>query len=156
AVAVDVDAVDALDPPARLLPLDADQLDDADLGDRVAVAGAGDDQHLDDRQRQRDAHPHRRPLPDDALDVHRAADLLDVGLDDVHADAAPAEAGDLHGGREARQEDEPRQRLRAHPPGLLGGDQPQLHRAVLHPVRVDAGAVVTDLDVYLPALVVSA
>ena len=31
------------------------------------------------------------PMPSLALDVDDAAELLDVGLDDVHADAAPGE-----------------------------------------------------------------
>src|SRR5262249_49400525 len=153
-VAVDVYAVDALDPPADLLPLDADQLDDADLRDRVAVAGAADDQHLDDRQRQRDADPRRGPQADGALQVDRAADLLDVGLHHVHADAAPREGRHGLGRREARQEDQAHERVGAHPGGLLGGEQALLQGPVLDPLGVDAAAVVADLDVDLPAFVV--
>src|SRR5262249_23311989 len=153
-VAVDQHAVNTLDALAGLLPLDADQLDDADLRDRVAVAGAGDDQDLDDRQRQGDANPHRGPLADGAVDVHGAADLLDVGPDDVHADAAPGQGGHRLGRREPGPEDQAQQRLRAHPAGLLGGDEALLDGPLLDPFRVDAGAVVADLGVDLAALVV--
>src|SRR5262249_9544937 len=114
-VAVDQDPVDALDALAGLLALDADQFDDADLGDGVAVAGAGDDQDLDDRQGQGDADPDGGPLADGAVDIDRAADLLDVGLDDVHADAAPGNGGHRPGRREARQGDQSQERWRAHP-----------------------------------------
>ena len=46
------------------------------------------------------------PWPGDALQVDGAADLLDIGLHHVHADAAAGHRGDHGGGGEAGAEDE--------------------------------------------------
>ncbi len=58
-----------------------------------SVAGF-DDQRRDDRQRQRDLDDEGGALAGDALQVDGAADLLDVGLHHVHADAAARHGGD--------------------------------------------------------------
>ena len=46
------------------------------------------------------------PLPGFGCDLDAAAQRLDVAADDVHADAAAGDLGDLLGGREARLEDQ--------------------------------------------------
>ena len=46
------------------------------------------------------------PRPRDRFHVDRAADLVDIGAHDIHADAAARHARDLVGGREAGREDE--------------------------------------------------
>ena len=46
------------------------------------------------------------PAPADGIQVHRAADLLDIAAHDVHADAAAGNARHLRGGGKAGREDE--------------------------------------------------
>ncbi|MEZ5284152.1 MAG: hypothetical protein R2712_04945 [Vicinamibacterales bacterium] len=125
--------VDALELGARLLGLEADELEQAHLRDGVAIAAGRHHQRRDDGQRQRNLDLERRALAHDALDVHLPADALDVGLDDVHADAAARDVGDLLGRREARQEDELDQVVIAHTARLVRGDQPALNRLVRGP-----------------------
>ena len=93
-----------LDLAGLLVGFEADQLDEAYLRNRVAIAGAGHDQGRNDRESQRNLDPQARALAALALDVDGAADFFDVGLDDVHADAAPGDVGDLLRGRESGQE----------------------------------------------------
>ena len=134
-------------------PFEPDQLQQADLGDGVAVAAAGDGQRRDDGQRQRDLHLDGGARARAALDRHRAADLLDVGPHHVHADAAAGEVRHLVRRREAGQEDQVDQLALAQAVGLLGGDELGLDRLVADALRVDAAAVVGDLDDDLAALV---
>ena len=95
-----------------------------------------------------------RALPRSALDVDRAADLLDVGSDHIHADAAAGDVGHLLRGREARAEDRGSNASRVgHAGGLVGGDQPALDRLALDPLGSMPAAVVGDLDVDLSAFV---
>src|SRR5439155_25305210 len=143
-----------LDAALGLGALEADEFQEADLGNGIAVAAAGDDQDLDNRQGKRDAEADGGALADGAVDVDRAADLLDIGLDDVHTDAAPGERGHGRGCREAGKEDQAQQRLRAHARGLLGGDELLLDGLMLDAFGVDAAAVVADFDVDLAALVI--
>ena len=119
---VDRRPVDLLDAALGLLAFEADQFQQADLGDGVAVAAAGDGQGRDDGQGQRDLHLDGGAPPGPALDVDRAADLLDVGPHHVHADAAAGELRHLVRGREAGQEDQVDQLAVAQAGGLLGGD----------------------------------
>ena len=63
-------------------------------------------QRRDDGQGQRHAQGHARALARRAVDLDDAADPLDVGADDVHADAAAGNRGDLLGGRQAGFEDQ--------------------------------------------------
>ena len=106
AQAVDLRAADLLDGVGGLLGVQADQLLQADLRDGVAVAGALDGERRDDRQRQRDPEPADGAAAGLGLDLDGAADGLDVGLDDVHADAAAGDVGDRGGRGEAGQEDQ--------------------------------------------------
>ncbi len=92
-------------------------------------------------------------LPRPAEHVHGAADLLDVGLDHVHADAAAGDVGHLFGGGEAGQEDQLQQLALAHPVGLVARIRPRSSAFAAEPFGVDAAAVVGDLDVDLAAFV---
>src|SRR5690606_8565677 len=77
-----------LDAHIRRTTVDPDELEQFDLRDSEAFTAGRDDQGGDDRECQRDLDPQRRAATGDALDVDRATDLLDVGLHDVHPDAA--------------------------------------------------------------------
>ena len=112
---VDLRAADLLDGVGGLLGVQADQLLQADLRDGVAVAGALDGQRRDDRQGQRDPQPADGAAAGLGLDLDGAADGLDVGLDDVHADAAAGDVGDRGRRREPGQEDQLQDVGRAHP-----------------------------------------
>src|SRR6185437_7724530 len=79
----------------------ADEFDDADLRNGEALPARLHDQGGDDGEGQRDLDGEGRALAGHALEVHRAADLLDVGLDHVHADAAAGDGGNGGGGGEA-------------------------------------------------------
>src|SRR6056297_103254 len=63
------------------------------------------------------------------------------------------DVGDLRGGRDAGREDEVDRLAVAHRRRLVGGDRPVGDRLVAAPGRIDAPAVVRDLDVDLAALV---
>ena len=84
------------------------------------------------------------PLPGDGLDVDRAVELLDVGLDHVHADAATGDVGRDILGRETRQEDQVEALPLVHGVGLFVGDEALLHRLGAQLLRVHAVAVVGD------------
>ena len=86
-----VDAFDAVVAAAAR----AHQFDHRHLRDGEAVAAGLDDQRGDDRQRQRDLDGEAQALAGHRLDVDGAADLIDIGADDVHADAAAGYGGDL-------------------------------------------------------------
>ena len=123
---VDLRTADLLDGVRGLLGVQADQLLQADLRDGVAVAGALDGQGRDDREGQRDAQPADGAAAGLGLDLDGAADGLDVGLDDVHADTATGDVRDGGGRREPGQEDQLEDVGRAHPVELGGGDQAPL------------------------------
>ena len=115
--------VNLLDAALGLLAFEPDQLQQADLGDRVAVAADGDRQGRDDGQRERDLHLDGGAPPGAALDVHRAADLLDVGPYHVHANAATGEMRHPVRRREPGQENEIDELALTEPGGLLGCDE---------------------------------
>ncbi len=73
----------------------ADEFDHGDLRDREALAAGFDDQRRDDGKRQRDLDGEGRALVRHGRQIDGAADLVDVGLDHIHADAAAGHAGDL-------------------------------------------------------------
>src|SRR3954471_19730034 len=153
---VDGGAPDLLDRVRGLLGVERDELLQADLRDRVAVAGALDGQRRDDGERQRDPQPADGAIAGFGLDLDRAADGLDVGLDDVHADPAAGYVGDRCGRGETGQEDHLQDVLRAHPVERVGADQAALDGLGADLGRVDARAVVGDLDHDLAALVLRA
>jgi hypothetical protein len=67
----------------------ADQLDHRRLRQSKPFTAAFDDQRRDDGQCQRNLDREVRAHPAAGRDFDHAADLLDIGADDVHADAAP-------------------------------------------------------------------
>ena len=97
--------LDALDAMFGILSR-AHQFDHGELRNREAVARALHDQRRNDCQRERDLDHEARALPKHGLHVDGAADLVDVGADHVHADAAAGNARHLAGRGEARHEDE--------------------------------------------------
>ncbi len=150
---VDGSAVDQLDAGAGVLSLEPQQLDEAQLRDREAAVAAADHQRRDDGQGERDLDLDTGPGAQLALHVDGPADALDVGADHVHPDTAAGDVGDLSGGRDARSEDQVDRLTVAHRCRLVCGDQPVGDRLVADPGRIDAPAVVRDLDVDLTALV---
>ena len=107
------------------------------------LAGAHDER-LADRERERQAHGELRALARPGLGVERAAELLDLGRDHVHADAAAGRLRHLAGGRESGLEDQ-LQRLLVRKL-LLRRHQPERDRAVAHELEIHARAVVGDGD----------
>ena len=146
-------AVDLLDAVLRIVR-GPHQFEHADLRDGEALAGALHDQRRNDGQRQRDLDREGRALAHLRLDVHRAADLLDVGPHHVHADAPARDAGHNLGRRKTRPEDETQGLLVRHILELGLRRQAVLQGLLLDPVDVDAGPVVLDLDDDVAALVI--
>ena len=92
------------------------------------------------------------PIAELAADVDDAAELADVRLDDVHADAAAGQVGDR-----ARVVEKPGRKIRLKHlvarqlARLVGVDDAALDGASGEPRRVDAGAVVpTSMTTWLP------
>ena len=86
------------------------------------------------------------PWPEHGLDVDDAADLIDVGAHDVHADAAAGYARDLRRGREAGREDELVDLRFRQLVGFGFRDQAAGDRLDSDPRGVEAAPVVGDLD----------
>src|SRR3546814_18863823 len=86
-------------------------------------------------------------------DVDSAADALDVGAYDVHADPTPRDVGDCLGGGEAGVEDQVHDLAEVHPGGSLRGDHPTAYGSLGDLHGIDATAVVGDLPDPLAALV---
>ena len=137
--------LDALDAMLRIVA-HAHQLDHRQLRDREAIAGALHDQRGDDRERQRNLDDEARALAEHRLHVDDAADLIDVGAHDVHADAAAGDARHLRRGREAGREDELLDLRLRHLVDLGFGDQTAGDRLRLDARGVEAAPVVGDLD----------
>ncbi len=131
----------------------AHHLEQARLRDRVGLSAALHDQRRDDREGERDLDLDVRALADAAVHVDRTADALDVGLHDVHAHAASGDVRDALRRGEARDEDQSEHLAVGHARELFGGREVAVERALLDGGRVDADAVVDDLDVDHPAFV---
>src|SRR6516162_9087874 len=150
---VDRRAVNLFDAALSILAVEANQLEQADLRDGVAIAVAGDRQGRNDRQRERDLHLDRGALAQTAIHVDTAADLLDVGADHIHADAAAGKVADPFRRRKAGYEDEVDDFAVAHARGLFGCDELDGDCLVADPDRIDAAAVIGDFDDDLAPLV---
>ncbi len=98
--------------------------------------------HHRERQRQRQLNSHAAAAI--RLERNAPADVLDIAANDVHADAAAGNVGDLFGGREAGQEDEIVDLIVAE--RSVGAHQSALARLVENALGIDTGAVVPDLD----------
>ena len=90
------------------------------------------------------SEPHALAAP--GVDLDDAADPLDIGADDVHADAAAGNGGDLAGGRQAGGEDQRHLLLEREAVGAVGRDDAGADRLADQRVAVDAAAVVGHLD----------
>src|SRR6185437_16139490 len=131
----------------------ADEFDDADLRNGEALPARLHDQGGDDGEGQRDLDGEGRALAGHALEVYRAADLLDVGLDHVHADAAAGDGGNGGGGGEAGAEDEALDLVVGYCGQFGLGRQAVGDRLGADPVDREAAAVIRDFDDDLAALV---
>ncbi len=94
------------------------------------------------------------PVPGVERSSIDARELADGVAHDVHADAAAADVGDPHRGREAGAEDEVEHGGVVHCGQLLVAGQPLLARFCPQARRIDAGAVVAHFDEDLIAAVV--
>ena len=94
------------------------------------------------------------PRPCLRADLDRAADELDIGLHDVHADAAARNGRHLLRGREARMEDELGDLRLAHALHLGLAREALLDRLAADGAVVEPAPVVGDLDRDRAALVI--
>src|SRR5262249_11905843 len=145
--------LDALDAVIGIA-LGAHQLDHRQLRNGEAVAAGLDDQGRDDGEGQRNLDREARSVAVYGLDVDRAADLFDVGLNDVHSDAATGHAGDRRRGGEAGREDELVDLRLVHLLGVELAGQPVGDHLRLDLLGVQPTPVVGDLDDDVAAFVV--
>jgi hypothetical protein len=74
--------------------------------DDVTLFADADDHAVNDGERERQIDGEGRALAGDGINLHFAAQFLDVPADYIHADAAPGDVCDLIGGGETGGEDE--------------------------------------------------
>ena len=113
----------------------------------------GDDEGGNDGQGERDLDLQRSAMTAHAGDIHRAANFFDVGLHDVHADAAPGDVGNCFRRGEAGHEDQVADLAVGHFSGVLRGQNPTLHRLRPDRLQIESAAIIGDLDVDLSAFV---
>ena len=99
-----------------------------------------------DGQRQRHADDEAAAAAHVGVDGDLPAELADARLHHVHADAAAGDVGDFGLGGEAGQEDQLQALVVGQAGGGFGIDQALLQRLDAQAFRIDAGAVVADLD----------
>jgi hypothetical protein len=150
----DLGGLHEVEPLGNLFAPQPDQLQDIDLRNGEPLVAALDDQRGNNGERQRQGDLNGRALPWRRLDVDGPAELFNVRANDVHADAAATYVGDLLRRREAGVENQPRRFAVAHAAGLLGVDDAFFDGLLLQPGRVDAAAVVGDVDPHLACLVI--
>jgi hypothetical protein len=92
----------------------ADQLGHAELRDRESLAAGADDQHRDDRERERDLDREVGAAAALGGELDRPADALDVRPHHVHPDPAAGDARHLLGRGKTGPEDELENPLRGH------------------------------------------
>jgi len=136
-----------------LLGLEAHQFQQAHLRNCVAVPGTGDDQRGDNRKRQRNLHTNGAALPGRRLHVDSAANLFDVGLDHVHADAAAGNVGNLLSGGESREENEVVGFAVRQARGLVWAQETAFDSLLLDAIAIQSTAIVADFNIDLAALV---
>ena len=117
---------------------------------------AAHDEGGNDGQSEGNAQAEGGSLAGAGVDFDFAANFFDVGADDVHADAAPADIGDGGGGGEAGEKDELQQFALAKLRGAIGGDDAALDGFEAHFFDIDPGAVVGNFDDDVAALVAGA
>ena len=121
---------------------------------RVELVVHADDQRLRDRERERQPDREARAAPGRGLDEQPAAELLDLGGDHVHADAAAGLLREPVGRAEARLEDQLQRLLVGEL--LVGPQQPHVARLGADRGDVEPGAVVLDDDHDFGALALQA
>ena len=126
-----------------------DPLDRRDRQREELVVDAHD-QRLRDRERERQADREARAAPGMRLDEEPTAQLLDLGRDDVHADAAAGLLRQALGRAEPGLEDELQRLLVGD--RLVGPQQPEAPRLGADCGDVEPGAIVLDDDDDLRAL----
>src|SRR5260221_129370 len=130
------------------------QFDDADLRDRKAFATTFNDQCRHDRQRQRDFDDEGRALAFRRPHFDGAANLFNIRLDDIHADATAGHARYFCRRGETRLENELLDLLFAHCLhfGLRG--ETVLNGFGFDLGKCEATAIIADFDDDMPALVI--
>ena len=93
--AVDGSAVNPLDTGFDGLAVEPHQLQKIHLRNGESFGGGGDNQGRNNCQCEGDLDLDRGAVIDTALQIDCAANLVDVGFDDVHADTAARYLGDL-------------------------------------------------------------
>ena len=134
--------------------LQTDQFKQADLWNHESFPAASYDKAGNDGQGERDPDFNRGAFAAAAEEVDNAADLFDVGLHHIHANAAPGDVGHRLGRGESGEEDQIVASRSLSLSACSGGEGPS-RRLSLHPLNVDAGAVVGNLNVDLPSFVKS-
>ncbi len=149
-------AVDLLDVLLGGISLEADQLEQTDLRNDEALASAADHQAGNNGQRERNLQLDCGALAGPVEYIDHAADLLDIGLDDVHADAASGNLGHGLRRRKAGLEDQVQRLAVAQLLRLFRPQQTFLDSLLLYLNDVNPGPVIANFDVDLPAFVISA
>src|SRR5579872_21465 len=147
--------VDQFDGCAYFVRFKPYQLQQTHLRDGITFAAAGDNQGRDNCQSQRNLHPYRSALAASRVNVHIAANSLDIRFYNVHPHATAGNIGDLLGGRKAWQEDEVANLALGHSRGLLSSDYAALDRLLANSLRIQSSAIVADFNVDLTALMKS-
>ncbi len=145
-----------LDVLFRGISFQADQFEQADLGNNEPLAAAGDHQTGNNGQGERDLELDRGAFAGPAEDIHDAADLLNVGLHHVQAHPAPRHVGDGFRRREPGLEDQVQRLAIGQLLPLFGPQKPFLDGLLFNTRDVNPRPVVADLDIDLPALVIGA
>ena len=112
----------------------------------VHLAGHIDHQSVDDRQGQRQAQGEARALAHFGIGVDAAFEIFDVGAHHVHAHAAPGNIRDFFGGGEARRENQFHGLTVIQLRRFLGRDDALADSHFAHFIRVNALAVVFNLN----------
>src|SRR6202012_2311312 len=146
--------------PLNLLPGllggEMHQLEEHSLRQGETLTATAHNQRGNNREREGNLQPQRRAFAWTAVDLHLAADLLDVGAYHVHADAAAGDIRNCLRRRKAGKKDQLQQLALVHLRGSLRGDQLALDGLIADALKTDAAAVVADLDDDVAALLVSA
>ena len=142
-----------LDAFADLVRLQPHQLEQANLRDGKALATGVHHEGGNDSQREGNFDLDGGSLAGGGMDIDGAADFFDVGLHHVHADAPSGNIRHFFGGRKTRKENEIENIAVLHACRLLGREHAAFDCGPPDAVQVQAGAIVGDFDVDLPAFV---
>ena len=125
-----------------------------DLRNGEAMRAGFYDQDGNNGKGNRDADFHARPFIALGMNVNNPADFIEIFLHDIHADAAPGDAGHGFCGGESRTENQVNQIPFAHFFRLLRRDELLADRFGFHLINIDARAIITDFDHHLAAFVI--